>query len=194
MRTQTDKDRLWKEMSDRMSTVTDKLGKGIDAGIMDLVVVLNLLEFPTAMSCEGHLEWGTYAPWVDIEDQSEAIRQKSREMTDLFKVARDAYQHGEPSSTLFDQAHQARREAIFPQLQLQQRLLNYLSSFYMDRSVPVDRHLVIQTFGIGRIRLQSQGAPLQEIAPAERRAQKLVEYQQEMQAFTDFLKKQFFCR
>jgi len=53
-----------------MHTVTDGLGKEIDQGIFDTVVALNVLGIPTRQSCEGHLEWGTGAPWVDIQAKS----------------------------------------------------------------------------------------------------------------------------
>jgi hypothetical protein len=37
---------------------------GIDPGVLDLVVALRTLGFPTHMSCEGHLDGGTFWPWV----------------------------------------------------------------------------------------------------------------------------------
>ncbi len=43
----------------------DKLGKKIDLGILDLVVVLNCFGFETISSCEGHPEEGlTFFPEV----------------------------------------------------------------------------------------------------------------------------------
>lgn len=64
--------------------------------------------------------------------------------------------------------------------------------FYKQRCVPYDMRLVIQDLGDGTSRLENQGANLQEIATAEIKQQKLREYQAEMQAFTTFLKEQFF--
>ncbi len=63
----------------------DKLGKKVDAGIIETVVVLNLLGMPTTMSCEGHLDHGTGAPWVDIEDTNASER--SSEVNRLFQRA-----------------------------------------------------------------------------------------------------------
>ena len=61
----------WDETVKHFTNVTDKLGKGIDAGIFETVVVLNILEVRTTQSCEGHLEWGVPYPWIDIQPEIE---------------------------------------------------------------------------------------------------------------------------
>jgi hypothetical protein len=55
------------QMVERCRRVVDKLGQPIDEGIFETVVVLNLPGIHTLASCEGHLEYGAYAPWVDIQ-------------------------------------------------------------------------------------------------------------------------------
>lgn len=57
----------WEELSEKFSHVTDKIGMPIDGGIFETVVALNVLDIPTSMSCEGHLDHGLPYPWVDIE-------------------------------------------------------------------------------------------------------------------------------
>lgn len=180
----------WDEMHKRMSKMGDKLGKGIDAGIIDTVVVLNLLEMPTTMSCEGHLEWGTAGPWVHVGNHDGDKEMK--EYFQLMQEARNAHEQGQPSKHLFEQAHAKRRAARQTQLIFRQKLVNYLDMFYKQRFVPYDMRLVIQDLADGTSRLEIQGVSLQEIATVEIKQQKLLAYQAEMQAFTAFLKEQFF--
>lgn len=59
--------KTWTETVERFSSVTDKLGKEIDSGILEAVVALNMLGITTRQSCEGHLERGAPYPWIDIE-------------------------------------------------------------------------------------------------------------------------------
>ena len=50
----------------QVDSMRDALGKPVDAGIKSLVTALNVSGFPTTASCEGHLDWGVPAPWVDV--------------------------------------------------------------------------------------------------------------------------------
>lgn len=48
----------------------DRLGYEIDRGIKETVALLNLLNFPTSASCEGHIDRGIPVPWIDIEAEN----------------------------------------------------------------------------------------------------------------------------
>ena len=180
----------WDEMYTRFTKRTDKLGKGIDAGIMDTVVILNLLELPTTMSCEGHLDRASGAPWVHVgtDEGDDAMK----EYFQFMQEGKEAREQGQPSKHLFEQAHAKRRSARQKQLTFRRKLIEYLDAFYQHRSTPYDIRLVIQDLSDGTSRLENQGSDLQEIATPEIKQQKLLEYQAEMQAFTTFLKEQFF--
>ncbi len=186
------KEQRWQDMYVHFSQVTDKLDMGIDRGILDTVIVLNLLGMPTIMSCEGHIDDSSGAPWVDIEDPE--ANQQTDSIGRLFKEAQIAYAQGLAAQDLFHRAHEARLEALTKHLTHRATLLRYLATFYEHRQVPYDVRLVVQSKSAGRTRLESQGASLQEIASPERRAQKLAEYQNEMHAFTAFLKELFFTQ
>src|SRR5260370_15805017 len=56
----------WQEAQAQVSAFTDRLGTPIDAGILETVVVLNLLGLQTFQSCEGHLTHGLAYPWVSL--------------------------------------------------------------------------------------------------------------------------------
>lgn len=80
--TREEKEQRWQKMAMRMDRMADGLGMPIDTGIKDTVIVLNLLGFPTSMSCEGHAYRGVHGPWVDIKpnhlDQIEKKWKKSK--------------------------------------------------------------------------------------------------------------------
>src|SRR5260370_12997633 len=86
----TEKEQQWQLMANHFAHVTDKLGKGIDTGIMDTVIVLNLLSIHTSQSCEGHLEWGTGSPWVDI--RTPGLQEAQRRFQEAMK---EPHQHRE---------------------------------------------------------------------------------------------------
>ena len=48
------KEKRLKEIEKEVEKIRDALGKPIDSGIKETVVVLHALEFPTSLSCEGH--------------------------------------------------------------------------------------------------------------------------------------------
>lgn len=189
------REQSWQEMRSRVTHMKDKLGKEVDPGIAETVVVLNLLSIPTTQSCEGHLDHGTGAPWIDIEDTN--ISERSNEVNRLFQHAlqlqRQQVQITEETVRLFEEAHQAKQDVKRLHLAIRQKLLNYLASFYEQRQVPFDVRLVIQSRDTtGRSRLESQGADFQETASLEIRRLKLTVYQEEMRRFTVFLKQQYF--
>src|SRR5579872_969062 len=188
------KEQRWHDMFATVTHMKDKLGKEVDAGIIETVVVLNLLGMPTTMSCEGHLEHGTGAPWVDIEDISASKR--SSEVHQMFQQAlqldRRQAQITVETVRLLEEAHQAKRGVKCLHLAIRRKLLDFLTTFYEHRHVPFNVHLIIQSRDIGRSRLESQGADFQDTAPLEERWLNLVAYQEEMRQFTLFLKQQFF--
>ena len=184
----------WQEMTDKVSHITDKLGKPVDAGILETVVALNALDIPTTASCEGHVDWGTGAPWVDIASND------PRTNVSIAKLSEEAIQECKQGKktdaeieALFDEVDRARKAVKVLYIQERQKLLQYLTQFYGDRYVPYDCRLIIRPLGTtGKSRLESQGADCQDVTPLEIRAEKLKEYQEEMHAFTVSLKRIFF--
>ena len=71
---------------------------------------------------------------------------------------------------------------------MRRKIIEYLSQFYDQRSVPFDRRLTLSTISLST-RLESQGAADFHLCePREVQLQKLAEYRDEMRAFTEFLK------
>lgn len=68
---QSDHEKAWGEMSKEIDNTGDKLGMPIDENVKEAVIALNLLGIPTTASCEGHIDHGRSAPWVEIASPNE---------------------------------------------------------------------------------------------------------------------------
>lgn len=57
----------WEEKRKEIDQMGDRTGKGIDGGIKETIIALNIYDLPTRNSCEGHLDHGVPFPFADIE-------------------------------------------------------------------------------------------------------------------------------
>lgn len=76
------------------------------------------------------------------------------------------------------------KEKELARLQLRYRMFGYLSAFYQERRVSFDRIITLEY----PIRIRSQGGEFIDLLESGERERKLRVYQEEMQAFTSFLK------
>jgi hypothetical protein len=191
----THKQREWEQTAARFYTATDKIGMNIDSGILETVIALNALGIETSASCEGHLDHGIAAPWIDIEAKSAS--EDVRRVAQIFTRADEAFerQNLPPADieAMFAEAHREQKRVKTIHLEQRTKLMKYLAAFYATRQVPYDQIIAIHPRDTaGRARLESLGADLQLIVPPTMREQKLTEYQQEMQELTAFLKYIYF--
>lgn len=143
----------------RIARITDRLGLSIDPRILDTVVALQFHGFPTDASCEGHLDHGRPAPWVEIEAPTSK---------NLRGNAKEAY-------------------LLRHRKRLLWRMLHLLSAFYRKRFVPADVLLYCRPIGYAGFWLTNQGSEALDILSKRERARKHRRYQREMRAFTEFL-------
>ena len=201
--TENPKQRRWDAIHAQMTETVDGLGKEIDEGILNTVIALNALGFSTTQSCEGHLDWGIAAPWIDINPE-ESGEEKAKLSSQKFRAAEKIQTRLEGKKgyrvtqakigkmhQLWSEGHALQHEADIPQLQLKKKLLDLLGAFYSGRSIPFDQQLSLATFGEG-YRLICQGADIQNIAEKTEREAKLTTYQSEMRDFCEFAKKKYF--
>lgn len=74
-----------------------------------------------------------------------------------------------------------------------QKIEGMLNSFYENRDRGDESELILDIGGFGNIRLQSRGAEIQEKETDENKTvERLHKFQEEMNAFTEFLKGVFF--
>lgn len=188
-----EREQNWQTIASQVEQITDRLGKGVDERIKDLVVGLNVHQINTVQSCEGHLDWGTGAPWVDIE--SSDLGELEQLLRETHKIADESERlHIPPDEVeqLNERATTLQRDIVQRNLKERGKVMDLLHTFYQDRRVPYERQLSLQSYGLGRTRLESHGAVLQQIAAPEQKLQKLQEYQEEMTAFARFLRDKYF--
>lgn len=164
----------WEETEKMVGIIIDKLGKPIDKNIKETVIVLHVLGINTTSSCEGHLDHGTYAPYIDIE---------TKEILYLSEKLKEA--------TKKEQVKEIIKEIENKNLEERKRIVAYLDEFYKKRKVPFNEQLMIKGLARGRSRLESQGADLQKIEFEEIKKKQLLQYQDEMREFTAFLKRKY---
>lgn len=187
-----DKQQRWDEVAQRVDQFRDRLGLPVDPDIKETVTALNALGFKTGQSCEGHFGRAQAAPWIHLGTEGANSLEQKAEIA--FDEADKADREGKPEEELdrvWAKAHSLRQEARRPTLEEAKRLTGYLSNFYKDRQVPYDTRLTINSIG-NSCRLESIGAFLQDITDPETKQQKLQEYREEMMAFTNFLKNEYF--
>ena len=78
----------WNAMANSIENWTDGLGMPIDSKIKETVIVLNLLGFKTAASCEGHIDWGCPHPWIDFDVYDEEIDRLRKEIDKVLEHIR----------------------------------------------------------------------------------------------------------
>lgn len=184
-------------MQKLVAGIADKMGMPVDKGIAETVVMLNLLGFKTRMSCEGHLEWGRAAPWVAFDEEApahlkEAADRAGRKLAQAQSNGNDLSK--EEEIHLYQELHEAERVLKKHQVGPAIHLLELLTIFYTDRRVPFDQQLYVfvSTSGICSM-LFSHGAEVQDVLDLPEREERLHRYQEEMSAFTTFLKARYFA-
>jgi hypothetical protein len=175
--TRQEREKIWRDKALAVEQITDKLGLEIDKGIKDTVIALQVLGINTTSSHEGKIDIYPI-PYIDIESTGiESIKEKLK----LLRPDQEA-----ESEVLED-------EIMRRNLEERKKIIPYLEEFYRGRDVSYEARLGIQSLARGWSRIQSQGADFQKVETDEKlKEERLKEFQQEMKAFTEFLKGKFF--
>lgn len=207
------KQQRWDAMAHEVDTWADGMGMPIDPGIKKAVLVLNLLNFKTDQSCEGHIDWGLPYPWIRFSIEDEKVEALNNELTlinnqmdekesevekkypHLSRIER--WQKEDPTgiNEMYSKRNSLvqERDEIAKIARLEMVPLNNLiADFYKNKSIDPDRMLVVHELGAGWFELSSSGGNSQDTRNENEKLKKLKEYQQEMQLFTDFLTDYYF--
>jgi len=176
---ETEKGKRWQKVKAWAERVTDALGNHIDPGIMDTVILLNLLGIHTVSSCEGHLD-RELTPNVMFYDPG------ADDLEDQFIDMRD---HSDPEyKRMLDECIRLNFKEV-------QRINPLLDEFYQDRLVPFTQRLILLPMYTGGGLLVCQGvgrSPDLSVSDPMELQHILKVNQSEMRAFTEFLSRKYF--
>lgn len=155
---------------DKIGGVSDKLGLGIDPGIRTAVAMLNHHGIHTVMSCEGHENWATGGPYIDIAAAgSHDNRKKLEEITNR-----------EEQESFWKAMYRETTDAG-------KKIVPILDEFYKGRDTAFSARLILVA-NRDSMRLESAGVAFlyYETDPSVKNKD-LKLFQSEMNDFSDFL-------
>lgn len=195
------KQEVWNDKIKEIEEVEDRLGCPVDEGIKEAVIAFWVNNFPTRMSCEGHIEIENEvrnSPYVfigleppeesyvgqeeiekKIAEQMGVPLEEAKRMTD-FAIARYNYiaENNVPETPEYIEITKKNEE-------FKKQITELLDVFYQDRETPPDDRLVITPLEAGSFALM----PKKEEPDTE---EELKVQQKEMQDFASLLKEKFF--
>lgn len=165
---------IWEREKRAVRQLRDGLGKPVDQAIVETVAILRLLGFHTDSSCGGHFDRAA-SPYVAVRAPSNQADRRRIE---------EAGTQGEK--------RRCKNQALQHNAGELARLLPLVERFYETRNVPQSRRLTCQGFGLIGYRLTTQSADLVHIASKVERHRLVDAQRQEFDAFTEFMKAEFF--
>ncbi len=209
------KEVAWEKQRQEIENSADTLGYKIDEQIKESLVAFNLVGLPTSASCEGHVDHGISAPWIEVSAPNQPEERFFGE-NEIFQKVAEKYgiQVEDMKRMANPEANRAYWEAVgeascqeeTPEYRhwreetqkLIEKASGLLEEFYRNREVPPGIKLEISEGGEGEFRVCNGGEdyrPVPEDLTDEEKkqlAQRLVKYQAEMKEFTAFLKDKYF--
>jgi hypothetical protein len=185
----------WDKIAQNVDIAEDGKSKGIDGGIKETVIALNVLNINTSQSCEGHIDWGYAGPWVEISPEPTEGLKKLRDDIRALALEVDMKEKTkaprEELEQLFAKTHKLEAKEdryVLPEIK---KVFDLLTEFYKERNPGFGQILVLR-FYRSDARLMCQGTELQGIVSPEEKVANLKRYQDEIGLFTEFLKKKYF--
>jgi hypothetical protein len=170
--TDEQKSKKWQETLALVDRITDKLGMPVDRKIKSVVAGLMALGFKTTSSCQGHLDHGKKYPSVTIElDALPQTWGKGPPPDDITwrEYCQKALSHTRPTV---------------------KRLFDLIAEFYGDRAVHHDVRIGLRG-GLASLSMENSNAEMTQWLCDGGQEERLMEYQEEMLAFGEFLRKKF---
>jgi hypothetical protein len=156
---------LLASLKKELESIKDNLGKPIDEGIKETVLYLRAFGLPTDQSCEGHLNRGLPAPWVEIYPEEPAVKN-------------------------WQENEEFRNKVLEEKKKLKNKAIKLLEEFYKDRKVENGIKLGLRDIGYG-FRIQSNWLTQFEKNKGKVNKNWLTALKKEMADFTNFLKEKY---
>jgi hypothetical protein len=181
------KQKRWKQVWEKYDEMEE--------GVREAVVALNLLGVNTIASCEGHMDHGVAASWIDTSlEMNEEIAEKVKKADELQDAAEHLLIHRRDNPDvrrLFTDYEELRDEILFANLQETLAVEKLLTKFYKKRDCEYRVRIILNIYGRGTGRLISQGGLYQEAFSEEIQAKNLELFQKEMVEFGIWLKEKW---
>ena len=207
------KKKAWEDMEKKVASWGDALGMGIDPQIKKMVIILNLLDFKTMQSCEGHMDWGLPYPWVRMTTETPKIEKLIQERNSTWalrdkkheEIAKkhpdlsfgDALRKEESQelNDIYKKSHKLNDAVEKALISGIEPLHALLEEFYADRKIDPDAMLIINPQAVRDLfELSSVGGVWQIARSDAEKRKKLQDYQREMNEFADFLTQRYFSK
>lgn len=195
----------WLRMYGYFEKLQDGNGQLLDVNIIEGVTALNLLGVETTGSCGGHISrlhdpsdhyydspHITFMAQVppELRDKHKAL---AREEDALEEVVYESEDHDEAldrrhTEVLHERVEMGRKIRSI-ELQEVRRTIELLEEFYRSRQgeyIPVEQRLIVD-----KMTIINQGGESLNVIPVDERAEKLKAYQEELEKFSEYLKKKY---
>jgi hypothetical protein len=204
---------FWNTTMEQLDRVADGLGKPIDAGIKETVAAFIVNKFPTYGSCEGHVEERfdkqiKLRPYIAVgfdEPRQRYIGEpeiRDRIATEFGILAEDVEENDSAWRAFWNYIHEHNipetpefLEIRAKNEELQKSIQEILGTFYQNRQVVEDVRLVCEGIGpVGHFRVTTARENPKHVdsLELEQYQRQLLAEQEEVRAFTQFLKERFF--
>ncbi|MCH7758945.1 hypothetical protein IID20_01135 [Patescibacteria group bacterium] len=202
----------WEKEEKEVDQFVDSLGEKVDEQIKEAIVAFNVMGLPTTASCEGHIDRGMSAPWIEISDTNQPVERFINERAIIHKIAEkygvsvedikrakeyDAYLEAVKEYSKNDETLEYKQWRERNQ-KLERKAQYFLAEFYKNRKVDSNIRLIISVGGEGEFRVHNGGKDYQSIKEQlndqEKKEldQRLTRYQEEMKKLARFLREQYF--
>ena len=205
------KEAAWESKRKEIEGYADALGYGIDGKIKESLVALNILGLPTSASCEGHIDRGISAPWVEISAPNEPEERFVGEKETYQKIAEkygitsedvkrsnnhQAWVEAEIETSKNDETERYKKWQGENE-KLMVKAEGLIQEFYKNRKASEGDRIVIDKYGAGIFRIHNGGEDYknvpENISEEQRRelSRRLSNHQKEMEKFSMFLKEKY---
>lgn len=202
------KELRFQEMLKEVESWRDAVGASVDDGVKKTLAALNLSGITTLASCEGHVDGGRGAPWIEIGNRPVPSERFSGER-EIFQQVAQKYgvTYEDVKRDFHEEAHieasrKASRKGETPEYKrwrqaneaLADKLNKLLTEFYRDHEVAPDDRLISSIKGWGAIWLHNGGNDFElGTSDLNQEQQKLLlprlqRHQSELHAFAQFLR------
>lgn len=210
---ESEKEARIKDVEKQVDETRDALGYPIDPGIKDAVVSFNLLGLPTHQSCEGHIEEGIPAPWIQIEalnrPEEQFVNEKKiyKKIAEKYNIPAEDVERGINHDAWVEAAKEVSKNDETEEYkewykkngELMKKAQDLIDEFYKDRQVDLDIKIQIKQEAEG-FRIHNGGEDYDSMAGEKREPSEeqkkivlssLEKYRAEMSDFAEFLKDKF---